>query len=180
MAKRDDENGGSDYREKSFNRAPAARAVIAANYEPVPKTEISLGKLKHRIDDYFESVEWPTISGLALIIGFNSIDEYSEALESQKTWCTANPDDKVAGKTLRTLTKARSRIILHYEEAMQAGTIPPQAGKFLLETLGIQPPVQRTQAEAGSRLAADAAKQGAAKQLEAARKAGQVAKKALG
>ena len=166
-----------DSRELSYNRKVR---VTDSTADPSLINDQSLMATRKRIDEYFETVAWPTITGLSLAIGFASIDEYSDTLEQLKTAITANPGDARRRQAYKVLTKARTRIILHYEEAMQSGAIQPAAGKFLLETLGIQPPAVQTAKEASSKLAAEAARKGAAKQLEAAREAGKVAKRAVG
>ena len=163
----------------SFNRHRATRLQGKPPGGPMPQTLMAITALRKRLDDYFDNTVYPTISGLVMAAGFDSVQAYSEGLEllSKQIAATGDPA-KVTLKTV--LEKARTKIILHYEEGLQSGTIPVPAAKYVMESLGIQPPKQVDPSTAGSTLAADAVRAANSKRVDQAQKAGKVAKRRVG
>jgi hypothetical protein len=122
-------------------------------------SEQALGRLKERIDAYFDYVPTPTVSGLAMIMGFDSVDEWKTAITMLSALTVQYPDANYQA-ILDTLNRAKTRIQIHYEEGMQSGRIAPQVGRYVLETLGFLVEVQRDQGGDSVVKAAQAARLG--------------------
>ena len=84
--------------------------------------------LQQKIDEYFdENKVTPTVSGLAYHLGFTSRKPLSEG------YIEGKEDNEEIGNTLR---RAKLRIAIHYEEALQ--TKYAQGPIFMLKNLGMK------------------------------------------
>ena len=146
-----------DFRSLSYNRRVKQSKEGAALNPFVPAN-----KLRTRADDYFDTTEYPTFTGLALALGFPSVKQWEQAM-ADHALIIAKHGEKVKREHADRLfvwEVARSRVQMHYEEGIQSQTIPAQVGKFVLEVLGFQPAQVVEQKVAGAMAAADATRAG--------------------
>jgi hypothetical protein len=120
---------------------------------------VALSRLKERIDVFFDHVPTPTVSGLAMVMGFDSVDEWKTAVTMLSSLAIQYPDANYR-EVLDTLNRAKTRIQIHYEEGMQSGRIAPQVGRYVLETLGFLVEVAKDQGGDSVVKAAQAARLG--------------------
>jgi len=162
----DEENGEQQInraqylKEKSWNRK--VEQSTQGNYSIFASPAI----LRKKIDNYFEEAEYPSFTGLALALQFESVKHWEQIMEAVANKIREGKAGDGDSERLTAWNKARSRIQLHYEEGIQSGIIPAQVGRFVLEVLGFQPEEVTTQRAGGSAAAADAARKGYAQALK--------------
>jgi len=147
-------------KEKSWNRQIAQST--SSKYEAITSPAI----LRKKIDNYFNDAEYPTFTGLALALQFESVKHWEQTMEAVANRVREGKGGENDSTRLTEWNKARSRIQLHYEEGIQSGIIPAQVGRFVLEVLGFQPQEITTERAGGSAAAADAARKGYAQALQ--------------
>jgi len=147
-------------KEKSWNRQVAQSAQ--GNYEIFASPRV----LRKKIDAYFDEAEYPSFTGLALALQFESVKHWEQIMEAVANKIREGKAADGDSERLTAWNKARSRIQLHYEEGIQSGIIPGQVGRFVLEVLGFQPQEVSTERAGGSAAAADAARKGYAQALQ--------------
>jgi len=147
-------------KEKSWNRQ--ITQSTSSKYEAITSPAI----LRKKIDNYFNDAEYPTFTGLALALQFESVKHWEQTMEAVANRVREGKGGENDSTRLTEWNKARSRIQLHYEEGIQSGIIPAQVGRFVLEVLGFQPQEITTERAGGSAAAADAARKGYAQALQ--------------